>query len=400
MTHLKETTREPSPRRGPRVIVSGLLAQYPLGGVTWDYLQYVLGLHRMGVDVYYLEYTGLWPFNPHSGGIAKDCAFNVSYLSSVMEHFGLGDRWAYRFPWDDQWYGMADSYRNEVIATADLLLNVSGVLRDPAHYTGKIRLAYIDSDPVFTQVKLARGQADFRSIVDAHDVHFSFGESPSSIVPATGHEWLPTRQPVVLSEWENRSPARHAFTTVMNWTSYKPVEYEGKLYGQKDIEFRRFLDLPAQVTPSTLEIAVNAGKTSRTPRDLLIHKGWKLVDPNIVCPDWTSYRDYIQGSFAEWSVAKHGYVAGSPGWFSCRSACYLAAARPVVVQNTGIDRVFPVGEGLLVFETVDEAIAAIADVEAHYRRHSLAALDLAHAYFDASKVLASLLDRAMSVAPA
>jgi hypothetical protein len=143
-----------------------------------------------------------------------------------------------------------------------------------------------------------------------------------------------------------------------------------------------------------LEIAVNAGKTRRTPRELLAYKGWQVVDPAVVCADYTSYRQYIASSKAEWSVAKNGYVVGQPGWFSCRSACYLAAGRPVVVQDTGFGAVLPVGEGLLSFTSVEEAIAAIQDVEAHYDRHARAARAIAEAYFDAEKVLSQLLDAA------
>jgi hypothetical protein len=265
-----------------RVIVTGLIAQYPLGGVTWDYFQYVLGLARLGHDVYYLEDTGQWPYNPLEGGIAKGGEFNATYLGALMDRFGLGERWAYRFPWQSQWFGLSDGKRKEICESADLLINVSGVLQNPWDYRRVRRLVYIDSDPVFTQIKLARGQADFRKMVDAHDVHFSFGESFSESTPATGHHWRPTRQPVVLSEWQPAAIYRDVFTTVMNWTSYKAIEYGGKTYGQKDSEFKRFLDLPALVAPTVLELAINEGKTQRTPHRLLAHKGWRLADPALV----------------------------------------------------------------------------------------------------------------------
>ena len=378
-----------------RIIVTGLIAQYPLGGVTWDYFQYVLGLARLGHDVYYLEDTGQWPYNPHEGGVSKGCEFNVEYLAGLMARYGLSDKWAYRFPWQSQWFGLAQAQRTEVIRSADLLINVSGVLERPEDYRQVRRLAYIDSDPVFTQVKLARGQTDFRKLLDTHDVHFSFGEHLSAAVPDTGHRWRPTRQPVVLAEWHPATPHRDVFTTVMNWTSYNPVVYGGQTYGQKDVEFLRFLELPSQVAPTVLEIAVNEGKTRRTPRALLAHKGWRVVDPETVCPDLDSYRQYVESSKAEWSVAKNGYVVGQPGWFSCRSACYLAAGRPVVVQDTGFSAVLPVGEGLLPFTTVAEAVAAIQDVEGHYTRHAQAARAVAEACFDSDKVLTRLIAEAL-----
>lgn len=382
-----------------KIIVTGLIGQYPLGGVTWDYIQYALGLKLMGHDVYYFEDTGQWPYNPVEGGVAKDCAFNVEYLESVMDRFGLGDRWAYHFPWESQWFGLTDSKRQEVVGSADILINVSGTLAHPGDYRRIPRLVYIDSDPVFTQLKLARGQIDFRRLVDIHDLHFSFGECLSDLLPDTGIHWRPTRQPVVLSEWQTSKETRNAFTTIMNWTSYKPVIYEGKSYGQKDVEFERFMELPARVPDSTLEIAVNAGKTRRTPREKLIHKGWSVVDPDKVCPDVDSYRTYIQSSKAEWSVAKNGYVTGQSGWFSCRSACYLAAGRPVVVQDTGFSSILPVGEGILPFSDMESAVAAIAEVEADYQRHATAARILAGEYFDSGKVLQRLVDEIMTNSP-
>jgi hypothetical protein len=378
-----------------RIIVTGLIAQYPLGGVTWDYFQYVLGLARLGHDVYYLEDTGQWPYNPGEGGVSKGCEFNVEYLARLMSRFGLAEKWAYRFPWQSQWFGLSEAQRLDVIRSADLLINVSGTLERPEDYRQVRRLAYIDSDPVFTQVKLARGQTDFRTLIDIHDVQFSFGEHLSAAVPDTGHYWRPTRQPVVLSEWHPSTPYRNMFTTVMNWTSYNPVVYNNQTYGQKDEEFLRFLELPGLVAPIRFEIAVNQGKTRRTPHALLAYKGWNVADPAVVCPDLDSYRQYIESSKAEWSVAKNGYVVGQPGWFSCRSACYLAAGRPVIVQDTGFGSVLPVGEGLLSFTTLEEAVAAIREVDADYARHAKAARAIAETYFDAALVLTRLVNEAL-----
>jgi hypothetical protein len=380
-----------------RVIVTGFIAQYPLGGVSWDYVQYVTGLMRLGHDVYYLEDTGQWPYNPVEGGRTKDhsCAFNVAYLTEVMARFGLAERWAFHFPWQSRWYGLADSRRREILESADLLINVSGSLAQPDQYRQVRRLAYIDSDPVFTQVKLARGQADFQRMVDIHDVHFSFGECLSEKVPSTGHRWLPTRQPVVLSEWQPSGAPRDMFTTVMNWTSYKPVRYGDQTYGQKDVEFRRYLDLPGMVAPASLELAVNAGKTSNTPLDLLRRKGWNVADPSVVCPDLETYRQYISSSKGEWSVAKNGYVVGRSGWFSCRSACYLAAGRPVIVQETGFSDVLPTGAGILAFSTLEEAAAAIDEVETNYLSHTAAAESIAQEYFNSDTVLTHLVEAAM-----
>jgi hypothetical protein len=382
-----------------RIIVTGLLAQYPLGGVTWDYGQYVLGLARLGHDVYYLEDTGQWPYNPVEGSVSGDCRYSLEYLARVMSRFGLDNKWAYHFldPWrgGSQWFGLSDGERKEVVASADLLINISCSLRRCEDYRQVRRLACIDSDPVFTQVKLLRGQEDFRRQIDAHDVHFSFGECLSEVGPATGHRWRATRQPIVLSEWRPSTPRRHVFTTIMNWKSYNPVTHAGRTYGQKDVEFMRFLDLPGMVAPTVLEIAASAGRARRLPSDLLIQKGWRVVDPAEASADFESYRRYIESSMAEWSVAKNGYVIGQPGWFSCRSACYLAAGRPVVVQDTGFASILPVGEGILPFTTAEEAAAAVRAVESDYARHAKAARGIAEAWFGSDRVLTRLIEEAL-----
>jgi hypothetical protein len=408
-----------------RIVVTGVIAQHPwLGGLTWHYLQYLLGLRNLGHDVYYLEDSGEWPYTLDGGvsgdeWIARDCTTNVQYLKSAMERFGLGGRWSYRFPRERRWYGMSPSARREVIRSADLLLNVSGTLRRPEEYRGIPRLVYIDSDPIFTQVKLSlrRGHLGFRKRVAAHDVFFSFGEALAREF-AAGYCWRPTRQPVVLSEWSSPPAHRGVYSTVMSWTSYEPLTLRGRVYAQKDREFRRFVDLPARIAPARIELAVNhidhaewqtVGvpdasngegdvKTMSIADALALHH-WTVVDPVKVCGNLDDYRAYVESSKGEWSVAKNGYVEGRPGWFSERSACYLAAGRPVIVQNTGFDSILPAGEGLLAFSHVEEAAEAIAEVERDYARHSRAARGLAAEYFDASKVLSRLLDEAYAVEP-
>jgi len=394
-----------------RIIVTGLVAQYPLGGVAWGHSQYLLGLARLGHDVYYLEDSGQWPYNPLEDGLIKDPTFNVDYLAGVMSRFGLGDKWAYRFafglsgdkweyrfPWESQWFGLADTERMKVIESADLLINISGSLERPHDYRQIPRLAFIDTDPVFTQVKLARGQDDLRKLVDTHDVHFSYGacisEGYPRGVPATGHAWIPTRPPIMLSEWNPSAPYREVYTTVMNWTSHNSVSYNGQTYGQKDVEFMHFIELPRIVAPTVFELAIGSGENQRTPYDLLAHKGWHLVEPAQVCPDLDSFCRYIESSKGEWSVAKNAYVLGRSGWFGERSARYLAAGRPVMLQETGYSSALPVGEGLLAFTTLEEAAAAIREVEGNYAHHAKAARAIAEEYFDSDKVLAELIEEA------
>ena len=378
-----------------RIIITGLIAQYPLGGVAWDYLQFAVGLARMGHDVYYIEDTGQWPYDPRTGGTGVSAEYNATYLAEVMGRFGLADRWAYRFEKGAQWFGMSGEKRAQIVRTSDLLINVSGSLARPGDYRQVARLAYIDSDPVFTQIKLARDQLHFKALIDSHDVHFSFGETIGTQLPDTGHTWLPTRQPILLDEWETSEAPSRPLTTIMNWSSYGVVEYKGVTYGQKDVEFMKFMDLPERIFPVRVEIAMNAaGKNTRAPLDLLQRKGWSFVSPDKVAGSLEAYRRFIQTSTAEWSVAKNGYVQGNAGWFSCRSACYLAAGRPVIVEDTGFRNVLPNGEGLLAFSTLDEAVDAVRAVESDLVRHSSAARQIARGYFAAEDVLASLIERA------
>ncbi|MCK6690760.1 MAG: hypothetical protein L6Q97_01520 [Thermoanaerobaculia bacterium] len=406
-----------------RIIVTGLVAQHhTLAGVTWDYIQYAIGLHRLGHEVYYFEDTGEWPYNLDGGPtgndwVADNCKKNVEHLNNVLARYGLQERWAYHFPAKSEWYGLSGTRRKEIIRTADLLINVSGTLESPEKYRDVKTLAYIDSDPGFTQVKLINRDEAFAQRVAAHDIHFSFGEQlPTGLLP-TEYRWLPTRTPIVLSEWQTGRPHRETYTTVMNWTSYKPLQLNGRVFGQKDVEFVQFLDLPRQLKGLSFEVAVaktqhknwqskiehilpEAPGASMTrlfgsPREMLTHYGWKVVDPAECCGDIDTYRRYIEQSKGEWSVAKGGYVTAQPGWFSCRSACYLAAGRPVAVQSTGFESVLPAGEGIVPFRNLEEAIRAIKDIEHNYSRHAEAARAIAEDHFDAGKVLKNLIETAL-----
>jgi hypothetical protein len=394
-----------------RIVVTGLIAQHrSLGGVAWDYVQYPLGLRKLGHDVYYLEDSGEWPYTLDGGPsgqdwVAFDCTANVKHLSDAMERFGFRDRWAYRFPTAPRWFGMSAIRRQEILRTADLLINVSGTLDRPGEYRDVRRLVYIDSDPVFTQVKLALRHrfVEFAERVAQHDVHFSFGERFSSAIPPTPYRWLPTRQPIVMSEWRPASRWRDVYTTVMSWTSYEPLLYGGRAYAQKDAEFLRFLALPEEVAPARLEVAVNgtqhvrwqANSLDGTAGQVLGRRGWGLADPAVVGATLDAYRGYVESSKGEWSVAKNGYVVGQPGWFSGRSACYLAAGRPVIVQNTGFDGLLPTGEGIVPFSTPCEAVHAIREVEANHAKHACAARDIAETCFGSDRVLTRLIERAV-----
>ena len=385
-----------------RILVTGLIGQYAFGGVTWDYLQYVLGFQKLGHEVWYLEDTATWAYDPIKQEPSADCSYNVNYLSRIMEKFGLGDRWVYRNEADGSYHGISNAQQAEkMIREADVLANVSGACWLREVTTSIPHKLFLDGDPMFTQIGLALGtNKDYVDRVRAHSDHFSFGLNigkENCLVPTAGLNWKPTVQPIALEYWQiskedKLHPAQGAFTTVMNWASYKPQEFEGEEYGQKDIEFARFIDLPERVGLERMVVAMGQGVGQKRPTEELERKGWKILEPDKVLPDYETYRTFLQRSKGEWSIAKNGYVKSRSGWFSCRSACYLAAGRPVVVQDTGWSEYLPSGQGILKFNSLEEAVEGIKEISTHYSQHAHKARELAKEYFEAGKVCRQLLE--------
>ncbi len=388
-----------------RIVVTGLIAAYPLGGVAWDYLQYVHGLRALGHEVLYLEDTGRWVYAPWDEALTDDCDRHVAYLAAV---FRGGEPWAFRDP-RGRMHGMDVAAVRRACGEADLFLNVSGAcwLRD--EYRGRGITAYVDTDPGYSQsVLLAAAEPSApeavryaAALIRAHDVFFTFAENIGEArcaVPTAGLRWLPTRHPIVLDDWP-RSPVpaeistpdpsrARAFTTVMSWRAASPLPVlGGRTYGGKDVEVRKLAELPRRVrVPLELAVAGDA------PRRELTDAGWRLIDARSVSSTPEDYRDYLARSRGEIGIAKEVYVATASGWFSSRSASYLALGRPVIVQDTGLEERHPCGRGLLTFRDVDTAVAAIDDVLGAYGAHARDARALAGAQFDARRVLARLLD--------
>ena len=385
------------PYRGLRVVVGGYLGLLPAGGVAWDYVQYPRSFADLGCDVFYVEDTRLWPV--YATDDQTDAAPNARYLGNVMGAFGLGGRWAYRDEASGRLFGMSEAALAEVYRTADVFVNVScstavreAVARVPVR-------VLVDSDPMFTQIQLETGAhftdggGGLRALVDAHTHHFTFGErvgAPDCRMPAAGVDWTPTRQPVCLDRWTPQSGPGRAWTTLMNWSAARPLRWAGETWGQKNVAFRAVQDLPARVD-APLAVAVGQTTGAPFPRTQAEAAGWTVLHPDAVAPDWQSYRAFLQGSRGEFSVAKETYVKGRTGWFSCRSACYLAAGRPVVTEDTGWSAVLPHGLGLLPFSDAASAAEAVRAVEADHAAHARAARELAEAHFDGRRVLADLL---------
>jgi hypothetical protein len=279
--------------------------------------------------------------------------------------------------------------------SADAVLNITGSTT-PEEIRVPCRLVHIGTDPVLQELRLANGDTVLLEQLRAHQAHFSYGENigtPGCPVPPLPFPTRPMRQPIVLDCWSGGATPRRAFTTVTNWevTGYD-IEYGGETYTwSKHHEYLKILDLPRR-TDARLEIALGLSGTSAAVHDLLRENGWEVTDAYGMSLDPWSYRDYIDGSGAELSVAKDMVVRLNSGWFSERSACYLAAGRPVVTQDTGFSRVLPTGEGLFAFRDKEDILAAIEAIGSDYDRHSRAARAIAEEYFRAETVLARVLD--------
>jgi hypothetical protein len=382
---------------GLRIVVLGYLIRGPLGGLAWHHLQYVAGLARLGHDVWFVEDSDDYPscYDPLRDVTDADPAYGLGFAKQAFGAVGLPERWAYNDAHCLGWLGPAGVRAEAICRSADVVLNLSGLNPLRPWVENVPTRVYVDTDPGFTQVRHLLDPGA-RERAAAHTAFFTFAENVggSALLPEDGFPWQPTRQPVVLDLWpETRPPADGAFTTVMLWDSYPAVEIDGLTLGLKSESFAPFLGLPA-LAKTPLELALG-GATA--PRESLSGHGWRVLDSREPTRTLESYQRYLRASRGEFSVAKHGYVVTRSGWFSERSANYLATGRPVVAQDTGFSEVLPVGEGLLAFTSLDEAVDAIADAELRYAVHQRAARSIASAFFGSDHVLADLLERVFAV---
>jgi hypothetical protein len=384
-------------------VLLGGMAQMPVAGVAWQVLHYLEGLSRLGHDVVYVEDTSAWPYDPDRDTVTDDAGPAIRRLARLMDGAGFGERWAYRdVARGGEVSGMTAAQLDAAIAAADLLVNLSGMtILSEAHRRIPVRV-YLETDPVAPQIEIARGRVFTIDFLAAHTHHFSFGErlgAPDCGVPVERFDYRPTRQPVVLDWWPPADgyPATPAgtlrFTTVANWEqTQRDVEWQGEVYTwTKSAEFLKLIDLPGRVD-AQLELALTLEDPDKIA--LLESHGWRVRHVREVSRDTSTYREYIRGSAGEVSAAKDQNVRLRSGWFSDRTATYLAAGRPAVVQDTGFDVALPTGEGLFAFRSIDEAVDALHDVASDYPRHSRAAHELAREYFRAETVLERLLDEA------
>jgi hypothetical protein len=378
------------------VLISCALANKCLnGGNAWVALSWTLGFRRLGFDVGFVEQIDRATCVDSEGRPAPfDASVNRRYFETIMDEFGLSDAASLVYEDGSQTAGLSYDELLELAGGSDLLINITGHLQNEALMRRLRRKLYLDLDPGFTQYWHAAGNPGPR--LEGHDFYYSIGENigdRSCPIPTDGIDWRATRPLTLLEEWPaSKDGEADRFTTVASWRgAYGPLEADGKTFGLKVHEFRKVIDLPRRV-PQTFELALDIHPGDEKDIDALRSHGWQMVDPRRSVSDPASYRSYVQASDAEFSVAQGVYVETRGGWFSDRTVCYLASGKPALVQDTGFSRNYPVGEGLVPFRTLDDAIAGVERIASDYERHSEAARALAETYFDSDKVLERLID--------
>ena len=383
--------------RAKKIVVLGMMTKIPVAGNVWLVAQYLVGFRRLGYDVYYVEAHARTPSmfmeTPDDDSSGRAAAF----LDAVMRRFDLAGHWAFHALHDDgRCYGMSDTQLKQLYASADLIINLHGGTVPLPEHCATGRLVYLETDPVELQVELYKNDQAAVEFLEPHAAFFSWGENYGSAdccVPLSSRfAFKPTRPPIVPDFWQSvgGDAPRDAFTTVGNWRQdFRDVELDGEIYRwSKHHEFLKFVDVPRR-TGRTFELALSS--YTEDDRRLLEAHGWRVRHGLGVSTDLDSYRTYLGTSRGEFTVAKDQNVRLRSGWFSERSAQYLAAGRPVLTQETGFSNILPTGEGLFAFSTIEDIEAAVSEIDGDYERHSRAAAAIAREYFAYDVVLTRLL---------
>ena len=377
------------------IIYSGCIGRFPIGGQAWADMQYLLGLSALGHDVVYLEECGpeSWVYNWETQEVTTQIGYPASYVRSCLDPIGYQSRWIYRAGSESA--GMTLEEFHSFCSEADLLI-VRGSPIDlwREEYDWPKARIFIDADPAFTQIKLAHGDAGVSQTVAHCQRLFTYGTRIGNAdcpIPTGNREWLKTVMPIFLPLWPvaEEGNASH-FTTIMQWRSYATVSHNGVHYGNKDMEFPKFVSLPRH-TEQPFRVALTGA-----PPEKLTDYGWDVVPGWIATETPFSYQLFVQNSYAEFGVAKHAYVASRSGWMSDRSICYLASGRPVLVQDTAFTDWLPVGEGVLTFRDIADALKGVEAINSDYGRHRRGARLLAEEYFSTDKVLSQLMQQALA----
>lgn len=379
----------------------GFMGSCPIAGVIWQHLHYIVGLQKLGHDVFYIEDSARIPYNPDTFDVCNDYTYAARILGHLAAEFGFKRRWSFcaRYLPNKPTAGLSLKRIRELYREADAILNICGTQEFNADLLTSDRILYIESDPGVEQIKVDQGVKSTVKYLRRHHALFTFGENVGTAafpVPTHRLKWLPTRQPIVTDLWKtNRPPLPAAvFTSVANWSTsgLKDIDWRGEKYlWSKSREFIRFVAAPKK-SGEPFELATDI-KDPKT-REKFDRNGWRFCTPHDLSADYRLYRDYIRRSKGEFTVAKDQYVRLNTGWFSDRSGCYLAAGRPVIIQETGFTKIIGRHDGLFAFSSLGEIADAVKRINADYSRHARGAREIAREFFEAEKVLHSLLERA------
>jgi hypothetical protein len=384
-------------RKHGKIIVLHFAGQMPLAGIAWQAAQYLVALEKLGYEAWYVEDTGTNPYDPRIESVAMNCDYNVGYLRRAMERFGFGGRWAYFCGVDGTYHGQSRETVARLYREADALINLCGSHRlEERHLQCPVRIL-IDTDPGYQQINYAKGDQAERAYIDAHTHFFTYGINIGQTdcpIPLSNVPWRPTRPPVDLELWPEADGQPECFTSIASWDNRgKDIEFAGSTYlWSKHVNFLKFLDIPQKCSDTCFRMAILPPNDQ--VRGEVEGAGWRLVDPRPISADIDDYRRFIAGSRGEFTVAKDIYVRTNSGWFSDRSVCYLASARPVVTMRTGFDRLCPSGDGFFDFATHEEAETAIDAIAGNYRHHCRAAREIARAYFSGEAIVGALMAEA------
>jgi hypothetical protein len=384
-------------KKKKKIVILGSMCRLPVPGVVFQILHYMLGFEQLGFESYFVEWHGNWISNPVDRSDSPDEPRLI--IGDVMKEFGFDGRWICRGDQIAPGYtfgGMSKERLSKLYSEAEAIINVTG-----AHFIEKDQLqcprrVYLETDPGIPQIRLEKGDTKMQSLVKGHTHHLTFGENmynPDCLLPKSSLKYRPTRQPVVLDLWKSEvNTDCKKFTTVARWMKQKnkSIKFGGEIYQwNKNLEFMKLLDLP-ELSGEKLELALSA--LNHEDRIQLEQCGWDVVDAMSECLSLNDYRQYIHDSRGEITIAKDQYVRLLTGWFSDRSACYLASGKPVITQDTGFGSSLPTGEGLFTFQTMEDILTALDTINSDYHKHCRAAQEIAREYFDARKVLGELLE--------
>lgn len=384
-----------------KIVVMGFMGSMPIAGVIWQHIHYIVGLQRLGHDVYYVEDSARLPYNPQTFEVNNEFDYAAQILRQLASEFGFKHRWGFcaRYLPGNPTAGLRLTTIRQLYREADAIFNVCGTQEFNDDLRKSDSILYIESDPGVEQIKVDKRVRSTVEYLSQHRALFTFGENIGTDrfpVPLHKFKWLPTRQPVVTDFWKTiRAPAATAvFTSIANWSTngLKDITWRNEKYlWSKSREFLRFIAAPKK-SGEPFELATDI-KEEKT-REKFLQNGWRFRAPHEMSVDYWGYRDYIRRSKGEFTVAKDQYVRLHTGWFSDRSACYLAAGRPVITQQTGFTDHYGDNGGLFAFRSLGEISEAVRAINADYKEHSRAARALACEIFEAEKVVAQILDRA------